>query len=98
MGVLHRARIDALREAFDAGLSVRAAAANCGVCKGTVERYWRRWKSADFGGEMACVVKGETKRKWTDEAERRQMSVRELHSLIVEMLAEDNLFDAVLDA
>src|ERR1700733_5743668 len=93
---LHSQRVDELRKAFDAGMSLRAAAAHCGVAKAPVEGYWRRWKSRDFGGEMACRVKGSTKKVWHEEAERRQMSVQELHSYIIETIAEDGLFDAVM--
>lgn len=96
MNVIHKNRVAALREAFDAGLSLRSAAAKCGVMKGTVERYYRRWKSADFGGEMAAPVTGDTKTRWKEEAEVRQMSVRELHSLVLDTIAEDDLFNALL--
>jgi transposase len=97
MHQLHQNRVKALREAYEAGMSLRVAAAHCGVAKGTVERYWRRWKSEDFGGEMACLVKGTTKRAWAAEAARREMSVRELHGLVLEAIAEDSLFEAVLE-
>ena len=97
MNTLHKNRVAALREAYDAGLSLRSAASKCGVMKGTVERYYRRWKSADFGGEMAAPVTGATKAKWKQEAEARQMSVRELHSLVLDTIAEDGLFNAVLE-
>lgn len=96
MNVLHESRVVSLREAYDAGLSLRGAAAKCGIQKTTVERYYRRWKSEDFGGEMCCLVKGETKRRWREEADKRQMSVRELHAYVIDTIAEDNLFDAVM--
>ena len=97
MNSLHKNRIKTLREAYDNGLSLRAAAAHCGIAKATVERYWRRWKSNDFGGEMVCRVTGATKRIWAQEAERREMSVHELHSLVLDTMAEDNLFNAVIE-
>lgn len=93
---LHKSRVDAIRSAYDKGLSHRAAAAHCGVSRHTIARYYGRWNSAIFGGEMMCIVKGDTKRRWKEEAERREMSVRELHSFIVETIAEENLFDAVM--
>lgn len=93
---LHDRRVKALREAFDAGMSLRGASAHCGVAKATVERYWRRWKSEDFGGEMVCKVKGETKRRWKAEAARREMSTHSLLAFIVETIAEENIFEAVL--
>lgn len=98
MNTLHRNRVTALREAYDAGLSLRAASAKCGVAKATVERYWRRWRSADFGGELMCRVSGETKRAWQAEAERRETSVHALLAFAVETIAEDNLFSAVLES
>lgn len=97
MNSLGKKRVQDLREAFDAGLSLRNAAASCGIAKGTVERYWRRWKSQDFGGELSISVKGEVKRAFQVEAERREMSVRSLLTTIVENIVEDDLFNAVMD-
>jgi transposase len=94
---LHERRIKVLREAFDAGMSLRGASAHCGIAKATVERYWRRWKSEDWGGEMVCKVKGETKRRWKQEADEREMSVHALLAFIVETIAEENLFKAVME-
>jgi transposase-like protein len=92
---LHEDKIKMLKEAYETSLSVRVTAARCGVQKNTVERYWRMWKSEDFGGEMACPVQGKTKLAWAREARRRKISVRELHSDIIETIAEDNLFEAI---
>jgi hypothetical protein len=96
MNVISKARVDAIREAFEKGLSHRATAAHVGVTKNTVARYFNRWTSADYGGEMTCIVKGETKRTWKAEAEKREMSVRELHAFVIETIAEENIFEAVL--
>jgi transposase len=97
VNVIGQKRIQALRSAFEAGQSLRGAAASCGVGKGTVERYWRRWKSEDFGGELTISVKGDVKRSFREEADRRDMSVRALLTTIVENIVEDNLFNAVMD-
>lgn len=97
MNALQKRRQDALRDAYDSGLSIRAACASCGIAKATVERYYRRWRSQDFGGELACRVSGGTKRAFKAEAARREMSVQGLMANIVEAIAEDNLFTAVLD-
>ena len=95
--VLGQKRIKALRDAYDAGFSLRVAAASCGVGKATVERYWRRWKSEDFGGEITISVSGEIKRAFRTEAEKRDMSVRSLLTAIAYNCVEDDLFNAVMD-
>lgn len=94
---LSRKRVKDLRDAYDAGFSLRAAAASCGVGKATVERYWRRWKSEDFGGEITISVSGEIKRAFRREAEKREMSVRSLLTAVAYNIVEDDLFNAVMD-
>jgi len=97
MNVIGQRRIQALRGAFEAGQSLRNAAASCGVGKATVERYWRRWKSEDFGGELTISVSGNVKRAFRKEADRREMSVRALLTAIAYNIVDDILFDAVMD-
>lgn len=97
MNTLHKRRIEALRDAYDSGLSLRAATAKCGIAKATVERYYRRWRSSDFGGELTCRVSGEIKRAFKEEAERREMSMHKLMSAILTNIVEDNLFNAVVE-
>lgn len=46
---------------------------------------------------MQCYVKGETKRRWKEEALKRELSVQGLLAFIVETIAEENLFNAVVD-
>ena len=97
MNELHPNRIRAIREAYDAGMSHRVAAAHCGVGRHTVARYYARWSNSDFGGVMQCYVKGETKTRWKEEALKRELSVQGLMAFIVETIAEENLFNAVID-
>ncbi len=97
MNRLDHRRMALLRSAYASGLSVRYAATQCKVDKKTAWKYFRRWQTYDYGGKLVCIVQGNTKRVWIDEAKRRKTSVRELLGDVVETLAEDDLFQAVMD-
>lgn len=78
-------------------MSHRTAAAHCGVGRHTVARYYARWSNDDYGGVMQCYVKGNTKTRWKAEALKRELSVQGLLAFVIETIAEENLFDAIVD-
>ena len=90
-------RMALLRSAYAAGLSCRDAATQCAVDKKTARKYFRIWGTFEHEGKLTCFMHGETKRIWIEEAARRETTLRDLVSEVVEVVAEDDLFQAVVE-
>ncbi len=90
-------RMKLLRSAWAAGLSIRTAAIQCEVDPKTANRYFRIWGTFEHEGKLTCFIHGETKRILIEEAARRETNLRDLVSEVVEAVAEDNLFQAVME-
>lgn len=90
-------KIEALRRAFDEGMSIRDSAAAVGVSKCTVTRWWRKWRYADGGREIRCVLESGVKERFDREAVSRGMNSSALLQLVLTEIVEDDLFDAVID-
>lgn len=91
-------QVTALRDAYDAGKSIRDSASVAGVSKCTVTRWWRKWRFDDGGKEIRCVLDSRTKERFDDEARSRGLSTSALLHALVTEIVDDDLFNAVIDS
>lgn len=96
MNVLDQNIVESIRSHFDKGDSIRVTADATGAHKNTVFKYFNTWRFEERSVAMVSNVSQETKDVWQQEAERRGMSRQSLHSLVLELIADDNLFEAIL--
>lgn len=83
------------------GLSAQRAAYVAGCHVGTAERCYRKFKSGIIPelrttGPLVASLDKKVKEIWRAEARKRGVSVQRLAHRVVSLVANDNLFDAIL--
>ena len=99
--------VELIKRWFDRGVSIRETAALTGADRGTVFRYFRKWREGSDvrprsfpnkqSGRFETTLTLETKGKWVEEAKKRDIPLQRLIQEIADAVANDDLFSAILD-
>ncbi len=102
MNVLSPVKVKALRDALESGASIRKAARLAGVNRNTAHRYSKILdpkKRHEHRSETITIkISPAAKVRLSLEARSMVLSLTNFGGLLLETIAEDNLFGAVLDA
>jgi hypothetical protein len=99
MNLVHAAKVDRLREAFEQGLSVRQSAQYAGIAKDTACRYFRLWRISKEPARRGLMANLDPPLSpaFVAEARRRKLTATALANRILATVSKDNLFAALLD-
>ena len=92
-------KIGNLRVLFDEGCGVRRSALAVGISKDTVTRYFKRWRAPEVVFEQRAFgyVTPAAKEAFRAKANERGVSLNHYLSEILQVVADDDLFSAILD-
>lgn len=104
VNTLHPMQVALLHKAFEANLSARRAALAVGVNRNTAALHFRQWRAgrnavpveASEGPKLAIQLSPLAFKGVAVEAVKAGLSVPEMISGLIETIAEDNLYDAIL--
>lgn len=99
MNVLSKERIAKLRCALEEGLSVRAAGRRAGISRRAATRWSKilAIKKKERIEKLTLNISDETKRCLATEGKTMHLSATMFAGLLLETVAEENLFAAILD-
>jgi hypothetical protein len=90
-----------LRHAFERGLIARLAGEQAGVPRSTASKYFHQWRCPDATTALQRYFRwwrsAEVNALFVQEASRRRVTVAVLAETILNNVARDDLFKAVLD-
>lgn len=101
MNVTPPHKIAALKESLESGLSIRRAAKAVGINRSTACRWARlvEWqKKPERVEKLTLNISKKAKMQFKSEAAKMHLSPTMFASLVLETIAEDDLFGAVLDS